>query len=93
MSNTYLEVNNYWTPLQQEEDEEEEESEKQINMTQTTKTRPKGNKWTRRATRRKESRMIVNSGATSHFVTEDMNLPKTGPSNKTNSPQSSSKPT
>ncbi len=51
-------------------------------MTQTIKTTPKGNKWTRRATRQKESRMIVNSGATSHFVTEDMNLPKTGPSNK-----------
>ncbi len=27
MSNTYLEVNNYWTPLQQEEDEEEEENQ------------------------------------------------------------------
>jgi hypothetical protein len=82
-SNTYLEVNNYWTPLQQEEDEEEEEAEKQINTTQTIKTTPKGNKWTRRATRQKESRMIVDSGATSHFVIEDMNLPETGPSNKT----------
>ncbi len=82
-SNTYLEVNNYWTPLQQEEDEEEEEAEKQINMTQTIKTTPKGNKWTRQATRQKENRMIVDSGATSHFVTEDMNLPETGPSNKT----------
>jgi hypothetical protein len=51
-------------------------------MTQTIKTTPKGNKWTQRATRRKESRMIVDLGATSHFVTEDMNLPETGPSNK-----------
>ncbi len=51
MSNTYLEVNNYWTPLQQEEDEEEKEAEKQINMTQTIKTTPKGNKWTQQATR------------------------------------------
>jgi hypothetical protein len=33
-------------------------------------------------TRQKESRIIVDSGATSHFVTEDMNLPKTGPSYK-----------
>ncbi len=39
------------TPLQQEEDEEEEEAEKQINMTQTIKTTPKGNKWTQQATR------------------------------------------
>ena len=52
-------------------------------MTQTIKTTPKGNKWTRQATRQKENRMIVDSGATSHFVTEDMNLPETGPSNKT----------
>ena len=75
MNNTYLEVNNYWTPLQQEEDEEEEEPETQINMTHIIKTTPQGNKWTRQATRRKEKRLIVDSGATSHFVTEDMNLP------------------
>jgi hypothetical protein len=52
-------------------------------MTHTTKTTPKGNKWTQQANRRKEKRLIVDSGATSHFVTEDMNLTKTGPSNKT----------
>jgi hypothetical protein len=58
MSNTYLEANNYLTPLQQEEEEEEEEEEpeKQINMTHTTKTTPKGNKWMRRANRQKEKR-------------------------------------
>jgi hypothetical protein len=44
MSDTYPEVDNYWTPLQQEENKEEEESEKQINMTHTIKTTPQGNK-------------------------------------------------
>jgi hypothetical protein len=52
-------------------------------MTHIIKTTPQGNKWTRQATRRKEKRLIVDSGATSHFVTEDMNLPKMGSSNKT----------
>ena len=42
----------------------------------------KGNKWTRRRARRQEQRMIINSGATSHFVSEEMNLPQEGKSNK-----------
>ncbi len=35
------------------------------------------------ATRPKEQRVTIDSGATSHFITEEMNLPKMGPSNKT----------
>jgi hypothetical protein len=52
-------------------------------MTHTIKTTPKGNKWTQRATQQEEQRLIIDSGATSHFVTEEMDLPKMGPSNKT----------
>jgi hypothetical protein len=82
MSDTYQEVDNYWNPLQQEGKEEEEKSEEQINMTHTIKTAPKGNKWMQRATRQKEQRLIINLGAMSHFVTEEMDLSKMGPSNK-----------
>ena len=41
-----------------------------------------GNKWTRRRERQQEQRIIIDSGATSHFITEDMNLPKGQKSNK-----------
>jgi len=42
----------------------------------------KSNKWTRRIERRKKWKLVIDSGATSHFVPEEMNLPKQGTSNK-----------
>ena len=41
-----------------------------------------GNKWTRRLERRRNKTMIIDSGATSHFISEDLNLPKGDKSNK-----------
>jgi hypothetical protein len=44
-----------------------------------------GNKWTHiRSTKRKrhEHKIIIDSGATSHFVSQELDLPNTGPSNK-----------
>lgn len=41
-----------------------------------------GNKWTRRLERRRNKKMIIDSGATSHFISEDLNLPKGDKSNK-----------
>jgi hypothetical protein len=76
---------NYWAPL---DDSEEEKDEEKLNIAEvpstTQQTRPKTNKWTRRMERRQEKKqeqkMILDSGATSHFVSEGLNLPKTGPS-------------
>jgi hypothetical protein len=52
-------------------------------MIHTTKTIPKDNKWMQRATQQEEQILIINSRATSHLVTEEMDLPKMGPLNKT----------
>jgi len=41
---------------------------------------PKSNKWEWRMARRIEKQMVINSGATSHFCSEEMDLPKEGKS-------------
>jgi len=50
------------------------------------KTDDKTNKWTRKMTgrkqRRQERRITIDSGATSHFATDEMDLPNMGPSDK-----------
>jgi len=63
--NAYLAATNYWTPLQTDENEEDEETEEanKINNNQI----PKSNKWERRLARRIEKRMVIDSGATTHF--------------------------
>ena len=82
-NHTYLEATNYWTPLNDNNDDDNNEEKEEINITKESgKAKPKGNKWTRRITRRQEQRMIIDSGATSHFISEDMNLPKGEKSNK-----------
>ena len=82
-NHTYLEATNYWTPLNNDDDNNTNETE-EINMIKELgkAEKLKGNKWTQRLAQRQEQRMIINSGATSHFVSEDMNLPKGGKSNK-----------
>ncbi len=42
----------------------------------------KSNKWTRRKEKQKEHQIIINSGATLHFMSEELKLPKLGQSNK-----------
>jgi hypothetical protein len=73
------------TPLDENVEEiKEEEEEEEINMKQTTPATPEGksNKWTRRTKRQKEHQIIINSGATSHFMSKELKLPKLGESNK-----------
>jgi len=78
--NAYLAATNYWTPLQTDKNAEDEETEEanKINNNQF----PKSNKWERRLTRRIEKRMVIDSGTTTHFCSEEMDLPKKGESNK-----------
>jgi hypothetical protein len=87
-NHTYLETMNYWAPLDKNNKEEQEEKEvNSIKQQPATMQKPKSNKWTRRVERRRATRrlrdqqnIIIDSGATSHFMSEDLNLPKTGPS-------------
>ena len=80
INNAHLTATNYWTPLQSDETKADEETE-EVNNTYN-KQIPKSNKWERRLARRIEKRMVIDSGATSHFCSEEMDLPKEGESNK-----------
>ena len=80
MNHTYLTTTNYWAPLNDDTDEEKDDIE-QINIIPTKQpiVNTKSNKWTRRIERRW---LVIDSGATSNFVPEEMNLPRIGKSNK-----------
>ena len=71
---------NYWTPLHNDDNDDDESKEvtNEINAiaSTTVTTKQKENKWTRRVARRQHQRIILDSGATSHFICENMNLPK-----------------
>ena len=84
---THLADTNYWTPLYENNDEEEL-TEERPNIPQESieaVQQPTSNKWKRRVERRHEKQrqqkhhnIIFDSGATSHFMSEELNLPKTG---------------
>ncbi len=79
-NHTYLTTTNYWAPLNDDTDKMNDEIE-QINIIPEKQPikNMKSNKWTRRIERR---RLVIDSGATSNFVPEEMNLPRMGKSNK-----------
>jgi hypothetical protein len=82
-NHTYLAPTNYWAPLHEEETEVEETSEQiKIIETKQSKANTNGNKWTRRIERRRTMKLVIDSGATSHFLPEEMDLPRKGKSNK-----------
>jgi len=81
-NHAYLAATNYWTPLQSYETEENEKEEEEANKINNNQI-PKLNKWERRLARRIEKQMVIDSGATIHFCSEEMDLPKEGESNKT----------
>jgi hypothetical protein len=88
LNHTYLETMNYWAPLDKNNEKEQEEKEiNSIKQQPATIQKPKSNKWTRRVERRRATKhlrdqqnIIIDSAATSHFMSEDLNLPKTGSS-------------
>jgi hypothetical protein len=88
--NTYPAVTNYWTPLDDIDDDESITTKEELNAIKTQTPTPTLNKWKRRMERRQEQkrqkeneRIIIDSGATSHFVSKNLDLPKTGHSNIT----------
>jgi len=82
---TYLADTNFWSPLDNDDNvelnDDKEDEIHEINST-TIKNMSKSNKWIRRIARRRETKIIIDSGATSHFITEELNLPMEGASNK-----------
>ena len=83
MNHTYLTTTNYWAPLNDDTEEKDDDIE-QINHITTTQSiaHTRTNKWTRRIERRKQMKLVIDSGATSHFVPESMNLPRGNQSTK-----------
>ena len=59
----------------------DKEESNMIKSTATT-TKHKSNKWTRRIAKQREHKIIIDSGATSHFTIKDLHLPMEGASNK-----------
>ena len=80
----YLVATNFWSPLNNDDDKEDKEEKEEINMIKSTATttEQKSNKWTRRIARQQEHKIIIDSGATSHFISKDLNLPTEDASNK-----------
>ncbi len=78
---TYLATTNYWAPLYEAEDDDNVKETNTIKAVQPI-ANTTSNKWTRRVERQRTMKLVINSGATSNFVSEEMNLPKKGKSNK-----------
>jgi hypothetical protein len=80
----YLVATNFWSPLDDDDDKEDEEEKEEINTIKSTATttKQKSNKWTRRIARQQEHKIIIDSSATSHFISKYLNLPTEGASNK-----------
>ncbi len=72
MNHTYLTTTNYWAPLNDDTDEKNDKIE-QINIIPVKQpiVNTKSNKWTHRIERRRTEKLIIDSGATSNFVTEE----------------------
>ncbi len=82
MNHTCLHTTNYWAPLDNEEEELIEPEQMNIITAKHTIMNTISNKWTRRIERRKTRKLVIDSGATSNFVPDDMNLPRMGQLNK-----------
>ena len=77
-NHSYQVATNYWTPLHNDNDDEPTNVPDKINAiaSTTVTTKQKENKWTRRVVQRQEQRIMLDSGAMSHFISENMNLTK-----------------
>ena len=83
-NHTYLAAAKYLTPLQSNGNETDDKTEEVNNIYNIPiKKVPKSNKWERRIARRQENQMVIDSGAASHFISENIDLPTKWQSNKT----------
>jgi hypothetical protein len=79
-NNTYLATTNFWAPLEIEEEDNKQPKE-EINIINTKATKQiETNKWMQRVEERRATRikkqMIINSAATSNFISGELDLPK-----------------
>ncbi len=92
-NHTYPDATNYWAPLYTIHKDDDTGEEGQINSINTPREKKiqealerAGNKWTRRLegqkVKQREHKIIIDTGATSHFMSAELDLPNTGPSNK-----------
>jgi hypothetical protein len=79
---TNLATMNYWAPLYEVEEEEKVDEINIIKAVQSIVNVKKSNKWTHWIEKQKMMKLVVDLGATSKFVPEEMNLLKKGISNK-----------
>jgi hypothetical protein len=84
-SHTYPTATNYWAPLLSSIDKTDEEEHKEANTMIAKQDTPemKTNKWTRQLMRRRKKRIMIYSGATSHFISKELELPTEGTSQQT----------
>ena len=73
---------NYWAPLHNKGEESEEPEQIYILKAKQPIVKLNSNKWTRRIERRRAMKLVIDSGAMSNFVPEEMDMPKKGKSNK-----------
>jgi hypothetical protein len=81
MTQTYLATMNYLAPLHETEEDNNLEETNTIKAVQPI-TNTNSNKWTHRVERGQTMKLVIDLGAVSNFVPEEMNLPKKGKSNK-----------
>jgi hypothetical protein len=85
-NHTYPEVTNYWTPLDIINEEDEEEINSTSQKAPEIQEQQQGNKWTRqlaiRRGRWKEHQIIIDFGATSQFLSDEINSPNMGQLNE-----------
>ncbi len=81
-NHTSLATTNYWAPLHDKEDEINKPEQIITIAGQQSLVNTKINKWTRRIKRRRAMKLVIDSGATSNFVPEEIKIPRKGKSSK-----------
>jgi hypothetical protein len=81
MIHTYLTTTNYWAPLHETEEDDHIENTNIPKVVQSI-ANTKSNKWTHWVEQQRTMKLVINSGAMSNFVLEEMNLLKKGKSNE-----------
>jgi hypothetical protein len=78
---TYLTTTNYLAPLSETEEDDNIEDSNIPKVVQSI-ANTKSNKWMCWVEQQRTMKSVINSGATSNLVPEEMNHPKKGKSNK-----------
>ena len=71
-NHTYLATTNYWAPLQDKSEEIEEPEQINIIEAKQSTTNTNSNKWTCWIVRRRAMTLVIDSGAMSNFVPEEV---------------------